>query len=402
MKSIAKKYFLQYAGLSKGAWRGAFISLVQSSFGGICFFLSLYFVNTLGFSIAVAGTIMSCYGLGTITGGIISGKLSDKIDPFSILAVSVLSQGMFFLCLIDCNGILSLVIVMFFMGVSTYGVITTNNILTLSELTDDRARLRSTNFLYTASNLGIGLSALMVSIFSGYSFKNLFFSAGISLIVMGIYFLIFYGPPHIEKNSNKLSDNIDYAEKNENLKNNKKITRLVLICLFFVGFIIAQRSTTYTVFLHQAFPALGIGGVGFLYALNPISIIIFQTPLGNMVAHFNKVLIIGVGGFLMGLGMFILGVLPFFSAAILACFVYTFGEMLFFTMAQLVCYQKSAIQKRGYSVGLFRMVYAFSIVFRPSIFGFIYEHIDGDSLWYLCGFIGMATLLACNYYKKYF
>ena len=107
MKSIAKKYFLQYAGLSKGAWRGAFISLVQSSFGGICFFLSLYFVNTLGFSIAVAGTIMSCYGLGTITGGIISGKLSDKIDPFSILAVSVLSQGMFFLCLIDCNGILS-------------------------------------------------------------------------------------------------------------------------------------------------------------------------------------------------------------------------------------------------------------------------------------------------------
>src|SRR3990167_4813294 len=93
--SIAvKNYAAHYAGLPKACWEGIILTLINAISVGIYFFLSLYFVDILHMDIATAGILISCYGFGTITGGIIGGKLSDLISPRLISIISLLFQAL--------------------------------------------------------------------------------------------------------------------------------------------------------------------------------------------------------------------------------------------------------------------------------------------------------------------
>lgn len=103
----------------------------------------------------------------------------------------------------------------------------------------------------------------------------------------------------------------------------------------------------------------------------------------------------GIGAFLMGFGMFMLSFSVTFTLAILACIIYTIGEMLFFSIAQLLCYQSGGEKKKGQSIGLFRTIFAASVFIGPTLGGYIYHRFGGNYVWYLCGFIGVACLISC-------
>lgn len=78
--TYARKYAKNYEGLPRACWNGIILIGVNAFTIGICFFLSLYFVNTKHYSPSIAGLLLSCYGMGTVSGGIIAGKLSDKFS----------------------------------------------------------------------------------------------------------------------------------------------------------------------------------------------------------------------------------------------------------------------------------------------------------------------------------
>ena len=123
--------------------------------------------------------------------------------------------------------------------------------------------------------------------------------------------------------------------------------------------------------------------------------------MGSFLSDSNKVWMVGVGAFLIGVGMGLLSIATVFSMAVFSCIIYTFGEMIFFSMAQFVCYQRGAEKKKGQSLGAYRMVYATSRFIGPMAGGFIYQHLGGQVLWSLSGAIGVICLGVCWVYKKY-
>src|SRR3990167_2034657 len=74
-------YLKNYSGLDAPCWKRVFLTFINDISGGICFYLSLYFVNVLNFSLSQAGFIISFFGLGTTFGGIFGGKIADRISP---------------------------------------------------------------------------------------------------------------------------------------------------------------------------------------------------------------------------------------------------------------------------------------------------------------------------------
>ena len=88
--SLIKSYLNSYSSVPKSCWNGIVLSFINTTSGGVSFFLSIYFVSTLQLNIAVAGAIISSYGFGTVVGGLIGGKLTDK---FSTGIVSITSGG---------------------------------------------------------------------------------------------------------------------------------------------------------------------------------------------------------------------------------------------------------------------------------------------------------------------
>lgn len=167
-----------------------------------------------------------------------------------------------------------------------------------------------------------------------------------------------------------------------------------------VGLMITQRSTTCVIYLHDAFPQLGVLGIGIFFVLNPLMIVLLQTSLINAYSRVNKLLLVGLGAFLIGFGLWVLSFSFVFFLVIFSSIIYTLGEMFFFSVAQLVCYNNSPAHKKGESFGFFKTIYAASRTVGPTLGTLMYTHLGGDINWYACGVMGCVCLLGCLYYKN--
>lgn len=391
--NLTKKYLSSFSGLPKVCWPRILLCLVNTASGGVTFFLAFYFVKTLQINIVTAGAMISCYGLGTIFGGYVGGKLADRYSPFYISFISLICKAsMFFMLIILTNPCL-LTAVLFVLGLFTYILKTANNAFVLSHCKQEESeRLKAINILYTASNLGIGFSAVIVSVLSPYGFKNIFTFSGLLLLSMGIY--LFFQHRNSDNSRHRIVE-IKAKPEGESAQKDNRIVILSLSALFLIGLIIAQLGTTYPIYLHDLFPTMGLSSSGYLFIVNAVLIIFFQVPLVGYFKKHNKILMMGLGGFLYGLGMCLLSVAVYYWIAVLACLIESVGEMLFVSLAQLVCYQYADEHKKGESLGWFQSVFAASVVVGPYAGSLIYHHFGGKVIWYSSGIIGIICLLSC-------
>src|SRR5579883_3235077 len=390
-----RNYTTSYAGLPRTCWQGIFINFIESIFYSAYSFIPIYFVSVLHFDITVAGMIMSCYGLGTILGGFLGGKLSDRLSPKTVLISSLLFQILTTLALIKLKFISLLMINLFMMGMAFYGFLTANHLWVLEQCHHEEIKLKALNLLGVVSNLGLGISSFIMSSLLSHGFQYVFSVTAVILFLLMIYSSLIkknaLGSSFEKENQINLSDS-------DNVQANKKIFWMVLGCVFLVGLMIFQMSTTYSFYIQNMFPEWGIKGVSILFALNAFLIVLFQVPIGSYFSKYNKLLLVGSGALLLGLGFSLLS-FPFtFAIAVLSCMVYTIGEILFFSAAQLMCYQYGP--KKGHSVGFYRMIYACSRVVAPTGGTWAYKVWGGQMIWYLCGVIGMTCLMGCRYVGK--
>lgn len=406
MQNIFKSYFQTYQGLPARSLRQIFISFITTIASSFAYYLSIYFVSQKNLKIDTAGFLLSCYGFGTVVGGILGGKLSDKISPRRISIICLLIEAISVFALVGINSTTIMAINLFLMGIAFYGFKTSNTMIVLRPCKhNEEIKIKALNILYVISNLGLGISAVIISIIGNYSFSYIFYPASFLLLSAATINLSEELKFCKHAKRFKLKPQIKTQKTRSQIKTSvwKKISP-ILITLFLIGLVIAQRRATYPVFIQQLFPGMGLESVGILLALNPILIVFTQTPIVQFFSKFNKVLIIGSGAFLMGFGTLILSFSPLFSMAFLAGVIYTFGEMLFFSLAQLVCYNYAEKSEKGNVLGVFQTVYALSIVAGPVLGGVIYHHYGSTLLWYLSGTIGVCCLVLCiiHYiYSKY-
>lgn len=390
---ISNRYLHHYTGLSKKCWTGISLSCTESFLIGIYSFLPLYFTSTLHFSIVAASALVSCYGFGAIVGGYLSGHYSDRYSPGKIAVASLLLQSLSFFLLISLKTSHSIAIVMMLMGIASYGFLTALNLWILSECDNEKKRLQVLNMLSASANIGSGLSALCIGYFIVIGFNPLFYIVAISLIVCACYFATILRAPakitHYKTISNP-----------EQVTKSALPLWIMLLCLFLVGLIIFQANTTFSIYIQNKYPHLGLRAVSILFAINCFMVVLLQTPLINGVAKFNKLVVAGIGALLLGSGMVVLTIASSFVIAIIAYAIHTLGEILFFGVAQFICYQSASIKKKGQALGLFRTTYASARIVGPILGALVYDTWGSNTLWYLCGFLGLICFEACNFSKK--
>lgn len=291
----------------------------------------------------------------------------------------------------------------FLLGIASYGFITANYLFVLSYCKENEMqKLRAINILSTTSNIGLGLTAMIISTIYSFGFQNIFLITSCILFILAYLSFIISNQNNLPENnlindSNQLS--IENLELPLNKKNNQ-ITALILVSVFFVGLIVAQLSTTYSAYIRETYPELGVKAVTSLFALNSFIVVVLSTPLGDCIKKFNKIMIIGIGGFLIGFGMFMLTFSGPFILAIFACIAYTIGEIIFFSMTQLVCYQNSLKNQKGKNLGFYRMIYASSRVTGPAMGGIVYTKFGGRIIWLMSGIIGLLCLISGWLFRK--
>lgn len=391
----AQHYIDTYRGVPHSAWLAIALTLLQSIAIGICYFISIYFVNTLHMSVAQAGILLSCYGVGTILGGYVSGKLVDRYAPSRIVLMSILIEAIAFFTLSQLSTMLPFMITLFILGIAFYGFKTANDVWMLDQcLGNHSLRLKVVNVSRAAMNLGMGLTGVIIGVFAQYGFEYIFYFFALTLGFAGLYLLMRRSQPlpHHHQSHPQQNKTVEQSRKST-----KQILLTTLMCLFLVGLMIAQLGSTYPIYVMTAFPLLGMTAVSILYLLDTFLIVFTQVPLTHWLHRYNKIHVMGVGAFLMGLGMLVLSFSSFFSLALISCLLWTTGEMLFIPMAQLLCYESGGNKKKGQSMGWFQSTYATSAVLGPLLGGFIYTRAGGNVLWYGSAVFGVLSLLSCYY-----
>lgn len=378
---ILQKYFAIYKGIDRECWRSLIYYFFNSISIGICFFISLYFIKFLNFTVLQSGILMSFYGAGTILGGIVAGKLCDLLGENIVLVASLTMQSISFFILSSINSLAILMPSMLILGIATYGFKTANysRLLTRS---NGNMQLRMLNISNVAANLGLGVSGIIMGTIKFETYQYFFIASAALILAMAIYEI------SSTISSNKTIPNEDLNSSGNN--GNKSILLFSLISIFLVGLIVAQLSSTYPLYISDTFPKLGKKAVSVLFMLDTCIIILCQAPLSALYGRYNTILMMGVGALTMGAGMLILSLSNSFSYALLSCMVWTTGEMIFFPTAQLLCYQNGGGEKKGQTIGLYQSSFALSLVAGPTIGSYLYAFLNHNAMWYLSMMIGIA------------
>lgn len=398
LTAVSNYYLKYYSGFSLLCWKSIILYFIESTLIGIYYFLPLYFIIDLHLSVSIAGSIISLYGIGTIIGGFLGGKCSDRFSPSLVSVFSLVLQTIIFLFLVKLTAPVWLGINLFFMGIASYGFITANTLVVLAQCKDnEKLQLQGISVLNIASNLGFGLSAVIVGIFADSSFKYFLEVVPSCLFLTTIYAYLIHQSFH--KLLNVPIYKKEIKPKINSLMQMNKTVFLIWCCLFLVGLIIFQLNTTYSIYIKESFSELGIKAVSMMFIINCFLVVFFQAPIVNVFVRMDKLYQAGLGAFLIGFGMFML-VSPFhLSWVLLATIIYTIGEILFFPVAQLICYQAGNESNKGKMMGIYRVVYAASRVAAPLGGGYIYQRMGGKILWLICGIIGTFCLSVCCYQK---
>jgi len=392
INKLFRAYTTPFRGLSSTLWRGITLTLVESITSGIIFFLTLYFVNNLHFSMTQSASLISIYATGTIIGSVTIGILTDRINPKNLSLFCLLLQSIVFILLVKFINMYVIAVALFSLGFSTYGFTTSLNTWMLNRcLEDTELELKFINLSRVAVNLGFGIAGILLTFIEITYFKYIFESFALTLILCVIAIVI--DTQFIPKNEPKKSSQATFTSIN------KSLYISLLFSILMIGFIISQLGSTYPVYISDIYP-LGTKGVGFLFILDTFIVAICQAHLIHYLQNFNKIKLIGIGGFFMGFSLILLNLPPIFLFAIFSCIVWTIGEMIFIPTSQFVFYNCIRNNKPGQHLGIYQATTAFSRVIGPLAGGILYQQAGGHTLWNICGLIGLLCLFICFKFRN--
>jgi len=97
LKRLTNLYGDSFRGLSKEIWCLALVTFINRAGTMILPFLSKYLKEDLDFTYGEVGWVMVFFGVGSLIGSWIGGKLTDKIGFYKVMIWSLLITGFLFI-----------------------------------------------------------------------------------------------------------------------------------------------------------------------------------------------------------------------------------------------------------------------------------------------------------------
>ncbi|GAW90494.1 major facilitator superfamily permease [Flavobacterium psychrophilum] len=153
--------------------------------------MSKYLKEGLGFSYSQIGWIMVFFGIGSLIGTFLSGKISDKIGSYKVMVFSLFTSGLIFIGLqyvktfsLLCFGIMLLT--------SVADMFRPAMMITLNSYVTKNQRTRALSLTRVAINLGFIFGPLLGGIIiSVLGYNTLFFIDGGTCILAVLIFAYF-------------------------------------------------------------------------------------------------------------------------------------------------------------------------------------------------------------------
>jgi predicted MFS family arabinose efflux permease len=392
IKSVFSLYKKAYGGLSSGTWWLSLVMLVNRMGTMVIPFMTIYLTQKFGVSIAMAGFVMTVFGLGAITGALIGGKLVDTIGYFYVQLMALIGGGIMFIVLGQMRTYTSICIITFFLAMLNESFRPANTVA-IAHYSKETNRTRSYSLNRLSINVGWAVGGALGGFLASINYHLLFWVDGISNLLAAILLYMTLSPTRnlatekIRKEKNVI---VDSAYKDR--------TYIAFIILTFVfAFCFFQMFTTIPVFFREKF-RLSVFFIGILMALNGIIISVFEMiTIFTLEGKRPSLHFISSGMLLVAASFLLLNLPPFdFAAvAIMSMFFITFGEIFSMPFMNAWWIGRAQQNNRGQYAALYTVAWASAQAVGPFAGSLIAEYYDFKSLWYILA--ALCTLLAFFY-----
>ena len=384
------KYIDNFRGFSREIWILTLITFINRAGTMVLPFLSKYLREDLDFSYNQIKWILISFGLGSIVGSWLGGKLSDKIGFYKIMIFSLMTSGIAFFGLQFVTSFEGLLVAMFFIMVVA-DMFRPAMFVSLGAYAKPENRTRALTLVRLAINLGFAAGpALGGLLIMTVGYKGLFWVDGATCILA---ILIFW----IKVKEKKKSKYTDKKHPGEILTHSVFKDRPFWIFLgatLITGILFFQLFTTIPLYHKEQFNLSELQ-TGLLLTLNGVLIFSLEMPIVSYIERhkINKLKVITLGCFAMAISMYLLLVNQWAGVLILMMLFMTFGEMFVFPFSNSFAMSRAPKGHEGRYMAIFTMSYSTAHILSAEAGMDMIRLFSYQNNWFFMGTLGIIGVL---------
>lgn len=396
LKTAFNHYINNFRGFTREIWILTLITFINRAGTMVLPFLSKYLKEDLHFTYNQVGWIMVAFGLGSMLGSWLGGKLSDKIGFYKIMIFSLFTSGVSLFFVQYITTFWALCIAMFVL-MTIADMFRPAMFVSLGAYAKPENRTRALTLVRLAVNLGFAAGpALGGLIIMGMGYSGLFWVDGASCILsISIFALL------VKEKKKAVHD--DKTESAGDIKSvfHDKIFWVFLFVSFVTAMIFFQLFTTLPLYHNEKF-GLTEFQTGLLMTLNGLLIFALEMPTVGFMERKGvpKIKIIIVGSFVMAFSFVLLLINIWAGILVIAMICISIGEILTFPFSNGFALSRAPRGQEGRYMALYTMSFSLAHIVSSKVGFEIIADFGYQTNWFFMACIGIFATLCCIWIKK--
>lgn len=389
MKKILRNYVKTFEGLSPEVWWLSLITFVNRFGAMVIPFLSIYLNESLGISIDKVAWVMAAYGLGSVVGSYLGGKLTDRIGYYKVILLSLACTGINFLWVMHIQDFW-MICLSFFILITLADMGRPGFFVALSAYSKPENKTRSLTLLRLAINLGMGAGPMIGGFLIGtLGYKSLFYADGVTCLLAALLMIYVLHPKKVKEMDKEVVVALPVAPE----KDRTYLYFIIGLCFFAMAFL---PIFTVVPLYYRAIYTISEFNIGAIIGLNAFLIVVLEMPLIAWLQNknLNNIQLTIIGILFTGLSYLALIWETWIGVVVIAIILLTIGEMIGFPFSNKFAFDRSKIGKQGAFMGLYTMAFAIANIFAHTISLQIVAHYGFTMVWL---FLSGLTIIACYF-----
>jgi predicted MFS family arabinose efflux permease len=384
-----------YTGLTRRMWLLAVVMLINRSGTMVLAFMTLY-INHIGYSTKQAGLVVAVYGIGSLAGAFIGGKISDRFGFYYTQFFALFCGGILFITLGQMQSYLSICVCTFFLSMVNESF-RPANATAIAHYSTPQNRTQAFSIVRLAINLGWGIGGALGGFLASVNYHLLFWVDGITNICAALLLLWLLPKVSLSQQQNLNKSTIEKVKVKPAYADKTFLYFIGLQVLFAVCFF--QLFTTIPLYFKDGLH-INEFWIGILMAMNGIIIALFEMVIVFKLEGRRPYLrLMAYGTLIMAVSFFVLnlGIIHGFVIAILSMVLITIAEMIAMPFMNSYYISRSTEGNRGQYAGYYTMAWSAAQVIGSTSGTQIAYAAGFTNLWWIIG--GVCLITAFGYQK---
>jgi len=322
-------------------------------------YLSLVLNREFHLSAAVAGALVSSYGVGSLVSILVGGVLTDKLGRRVVLLLSLGGSGALALALAFAPDVRVFVFLLIVFGFLAELYRPASSAL-ISDLLPSSERATGYAALRVVVNLGFALGIAVGGLVVDWSWRALYAADGATTLLFGAVVFASIGeskPTHIEHTA--------AADGNVGFWRDGVYAQALLTSLAF-SFVVFNFITVLplTITLWAGYPAAIYGTI---VGLNGVLIALFEVSVVSWLRRFRRLRVAALGLVVSAVGFALTAVVPRWWWFLVSVAVWTFGEMMTLPQQMAFLADWAPPAARGRYMGFYAATWSVGFALNPIV-----------------------------------